>query len=55
MQKENNEQTMLKMGEFISVASQLAYSACEIIKEASQNKDLKKYNKGFNDPVTEVL
>jgi hypothetical protein len=35
MQKENNEQTMLKMGEFVSVASQLAYSACEIIKEAS--------------------
>lgn len=45
---------MFKIGEFISIATQLSIQACEIIKEASLNKTLGKYLKGIDDPVTEV-
>jgi hypothetical protein len=46
---------MLRVSDFISISTQLVFSASQIIKEGSENAGLGKYEKGHDDPVTEVF
>ena len=49
------EQDKLNLTHYVSVLSHLTFRACEIAKECAENPLLKKYEKGVNDPVTEVI
>jgi hypothetical protein len=40
---------------FLSLSLKLGLEACNIIKQASIDKNLKKYEKGHDDHVTEVI
>ena len=37
---------------FMSLSVQLSLEACNIVKEYSVDKNIKKYQKGFDDHVT---
>jgi hypothetical protein len=45
----------IKLRDYLSVVADLTFKACQIAKECAENPNLKKYEKGVNDPVTEVL
>jgi hypothetical protein len=38
----------------VSVVTHLAFKAAAIVKECAENPNLQKYEKGYNDPVTDV-
>ena len=44
----------ISVDKLISICVQLAREGCHIVKEYYFSKDIKKYNKSPNDPVTEV-
>lgn len=51
-QKENQE--VVTLGELIQYCVKLAQEATKITGQCYQNTDVRKYNKGPNDPVTEA-
>lgn len=44
----------LSAKKFLSVSVQLSLEACNIVKQYSVDKTMKKYQKGIDDHVTEV-
>lgn len=46
--------TTINLKHYVSVVSQLVFKAAQIVKECAENPELKKYDKGGNDPVTDV-
>jgi hypothetical protein len=49
-----NMEESISLRDYISVVTQLAFKACQVAKECAEDPKLKKYEKGINDPVTEV-
>jgi len=45
----------LNLKHYVSVVTHLAFKASAIVKECAENPNLKKYEKGINDPVTDVV
>ena len=45
----------VNMAHLLSLTVQLASEGCSIVKNSYNNQDIKKFMKGANDPVTEVL
>lgn len=44
----------LSARKFMSISLQLSLEACNIVKQYSVDKSMKKYQKGHDDHVTEV-
>jgi hypothetical protein len=47
--------TTLNLRKLVSISTQLSYEACNIIKQSLTDTSCKKYMKGEDDPVTDVL
>lgn len=45
----------MNLKHYVSVVSCLAFKCAHIVKDCSENPNLKKYNKGVDDPVTDVI
>ena len=43
---------VINVAHYVSVVTHLTFKACQIAKECAENPNLKKYEKGYNDPVT---
>lgn len=42
------------MNELVQLCASLAFEACQIVKDCYQNNEVKKFDKGIDDPVTEA-
>ena len=51
---ENPQSSYLNLKHYVSVLAQLSFQAAQFAKECAENPDLGKYDKGGNDPVTDV-
>jgi hypothetical protein len=48
------EDSTINLRHYVSVVSALCFKASQFAKECAENPDLGKYDKGSNDPVTDV-
>lgn len=48
------QDSTINLKHYVSVVSYLLFESAKIVKECAENPTLKKFDKGVNDPVTEV-
>lgn len=48
------QDSTINLKHYVSVVSYLLFESAKIVKECAENPNLKKFDKGVNDPVTEV-